>query len=178
MEFTKGLKLASLLAASGFVLAACGGGEGDTTTTDTTTPADTAAETTDTSAGEETVAGELQDGTYTLEEENLDDNGWKTVFTMTVEGGEITESNYDNVNEEGMSKTEDQEYQDMMSEQTGVGPQDFIPELNNQLEETQDPSSVEVVSGATHSYESFVDYAQQLIDAAAEGNTDTIEINN
>ena len=40
------------------------------------------------------------------------------------------------------------------------------------------PSAIEVVSGATHSFDSFQNYAQQLIQAAQAGNTDTIEIDN
>lgn len=157
----------ALTIASTLMLAACGGGDTDTDTTGT----DTAV--TDTAA-----TGDLQDGTYTLVEKNLDDNGWRTEFSITVVDGVITESNYDNVNEAGESKVDDADYQAMMSDKTGVGPQDFIPALNEQLVDTQDPAEVEVVTGATHSSESFVQYAEQLLDAAKEGNTETIEIDN
>ena len=157
----------ALTIASTLMLAACGGGDTDTDTTGT----DTAV--TDTAA-----TGDLQDGTYTLVEKNLDDNGWRTEFSITVVDGVITESNYDNVNEAGESKVDDDDYQAMMSDKTGVGPQDFIPALNEQLVDTQDPAEVEVVTGATHSSESFVQYAEQLLDAAKEGNTETIEIDN
>lgn len=151
--------VSTLTLASALVLTACGGGS---------------EEATESAASE----GGLQDGTYTLVEKNLDENGWKTDFSIIVEGGEITESNYENVNSAGDKKSEDEAYQESMSEIAGVGPAEFFPELNEQLVETQDPSAVEVVTGATHSSESFKEYAQQLVDAAEEGNTDTIEIDN
>lgn len=57
-------------------------------------------------------------------------------------------------------------------------PRKYIPELNDQFLKAQSASGVEVVTGATHSSESFQNYAQQLIQAAQAGNTDTIEIDN
>ncbi len=161
MEFKKGLKLVSVVFASTLVLAACG--------------SDDAA-----NAGSSAVveSEKLQDGSYMLEEKNLDDNGWSVVFGMTVEDNKITESSYDYVNDAGALKTEDAEYQKAMEEKVGTGPADYIPAYNQALVDAQDPSSVEVISGATHSYDLFVEYAQQLVDAAAEGNTEKIEIDN
>lgn len=166
------VSLSTVTLASVLVLAACGGTE-EATESSESSAAESSAATTET-----TDSGTLQDGTYTLVEKNLDDNGWKTEFAITVGGGEITESNFENVNEAGDKKSEDEAYQEQMSEVAGVGPADYIPALNEQLVETQDPTAVEVVSGATHSTESFKEYAQQLVDAAKEGNTETIEIDN
>lgn len=162
LAMKKLFSVSTLTLASALVLAACGGGNEE------------AASTTESAASE----GGLQDGTYKLVEKNLDENGWKTDFSITVEGGKITESNYENLNEAGAKKSEDEGYQEKMAEVAGVGPADYFPELNEQLVETQDPEAVEVVTGATHSSESFKEYAQQLIDAAEEGNTETIEIDN
>lgn len=161
LEFKKGLKLVSVIFASTLVLAACG--------------SDDAAD-----AGKTAVveSGKLQDGSYMLEEKNLDDNGWSVVFGMTVEDNKITESNYDYVNSAGEFKTADAEYQKAMEEKVGTGPAEYIPAYNQSFVEVQDPSSVEVISGATHSYDLFVGYAQQLVDAATEGNTEKIEIDN
>lgn len=161
MEFKTGLKLASVILASTFVLAACG--SDDTATKESTVVAESET---------------LQDGSYLLEEKNLDDNGWSVVFGMTVEGGQITESTYDYVNDAGELKTKDAEYQKAMKDKVGTGPAEYIPAYNQALVDAQDPSAVEVVSGATHSHELFVEYAQQLVDAAEEGKTETIEIDN
>ena len=40
------------------------------------------------------------------------------------------------------------------------------------------PTNLDVVSGATHSFDAFVIYAQQLLNAAQNGNTETITIDN
>lgn len=135
-------------------------------------------ETMESSENTEVVSGaSLQDGTYSLQELN-DQNGYHVEFSITTEDGEITESNYDDVNADGESKQEDTEYNEQMEEDSGVAPEDFIPQLNEELENEQNPESVEVVSGATHSSHSFQNYAQQLVQAAQEGNTEEIEIDN
>ena len=117
------------------------------------------------------AGGELKDGTYTLEEKNYS-NDYRTVFSIVVKDGKITESNYDNVNEAGESKVKNKEYDDMMKDKSGTGPSEFIPALNEALVDKQNAGDVEVVTGATHSTDSFKNYAQQLIQAAQAGNTD------
>lgn len=169
-------------------LAACGGGgdneaenstesQQDKTTEEATE--ETSDETADETAeeGPKLVAGSpLQDGTYTLKEVEFDDYGWKVEMSITVENGKIVESNYDYVNEEGKLKSEDEDYQQAMVEKSGIGPADFIPQLNEALVEKQNPFDIEVITGATHSWEAFRNYAQQLIQAAQKGDTSTIEI--
>lgn len=134
--------------------------------------------TTTSSVDSEKIAGEdLKDGTYKLEEKN-EKNGYRTVFEMVVKDGKITESKYDSIDADGNSKTEDDEYQNNMKDKAGVGPAEFIPELNDALIAAQTAGDVDVVTGATHASESFKNYAQQLIQAAQAGNTKTIEIDN
>ena len=124
-------------------------------------------------------AEELTDGEYSLEEKNIGATGWKTVFKMTVkDDGKIAESNYNYVNAEGQLKTDDDEYQKMMSEKTGVGPQDFVPALNKAFVEQQGAADIEVVTGATHSWHGFKIYASQLVNAAQKGDTTPIVVDN
>ncbi|MBS4199390.1 FMN-binding protein [Bacillus sp. FJAT-49732] len=126
---------------------------------------------------EKVIAGaEMKDGTYTLKEKDFDDHGWKASMTITVKGGKITESTYNYEDENGKLKSEDEGYQKNMSEKTGVGPKDYIPQLNEELVKSQDAQRVDVVTGATHSSETFLNYAQQLIQASQKGDTSTIEI--
>lgn len=175
MTINKKFSALTLTLASTLLLAACGGGGTTTESSAASSAASSASSAASSEASSQTAAaGELQDGTYTLETKDFDENGWKVNFSMTVAGGEITESNYDYVNAEGALKSEDEDYQKRMSDKVGVGPQEYLPELNQQLVETQDPEQVEVVSGATSSSESFKKYAQMLIDAAKEGNTEKI----
>lgn len=177
MEFKKTLSTATLLLASTFVLAACGGAD---TETETESSAAASSEVVVESSSEatSTAAAELQDGTYTLVEKNFDTRGWKTEFSITVVDGKITESAYENVNEAGAKKSEDAAYQENMAAKVGIGPADYFPDLNNQLVEKQDPEAVEVVTGATGSTDTFKKYAPMLIEAAEAGDTTTIEIDN
>lgn len=176
MELKKTLSTATLLLASTFVLAACGGADTETETESSAASSEVVVESSSEATSE--AAAELKDGTYTLVEKNFDTRGWKTEFSITVVDGKITESTFDNVNEAGVKKSEDAEYQANMAEKVGVGPADYFPQLNNQLIETQDPEAVEVVTGATHSSDTFKEYAPLLIEAAEAGDTTTIEIDN
>lgn len=124
----------------------------------------------------------LKDGTYTLEEKNYSHN-YRVVFSITVKDGKLTESNYDYINKDGKSKQDDEEYNKSMQEKTGTAPKTFIPQLNEELVKAmngEDPSvdKVEVVTGATHSSDSFKIYAAQLINAAQKGDTAKIEVDN
>ncbi|WP_062353681.1 extracellular electron transfer flavoprotein PplA [Bacillus kwashiorkori] len=178
MKLRKISAIAALTLSAGLFLGACG--SDDSASGDKVKKDEAKVENTTTNKEETTkklLAGApLQDGTYTLSEKELDKNGWKVNFSITVKDGKITESNYDYVNADGAKKSEDENYQKMMSDKTGVGPKEFVPALNNALIEKQDASQVEVVTGATHSAESFINYAQQLIQAAQKGDTTPIEI--
>lgn len=159
--------LSMLTLSSALLLTACGNDtadvEDDATTDDT-----------------EEVAMEdgLQDGKYRIEDENFSENGWKEALEMTVTDGEITDAYWESINEDGDNKIEDEEYQETMTNVSGLGPQDFIPALEEDLVAKQDPADVEIISGATGTAEKFQDYAKQLVDAAEEGNTETITVDN
>lgn len=181
MKAKKLMATVGLLSFSVLILGACGAdnssGESSSVSESTSqTVAGSTAETTESSAT--VVAGEpMQDGTYKLEERNYS-NGYRAVFEITVEDGKITASKYDNVNEAGESKTKDADYNETMKDKAGISPEEFIPKFNEELVAAQSPSDMDAVSGATHSFESFQNYAQQLIQAAQAGNTATIEIDN
>ncbi|MGO4938623.1 FMN-binding protein [Fundicoccus sp. Sow4_D5] len=120
------------------------------------------------------LGGDLQDGEYTLTTE-ADERGWAHQFTLVVKDGAIAESNYDMVNEAGDLKSEDKEYNANMEDGTGTSFATAVEELNAALVENQSVEEIEVVSGASSTSNAFLAYAQQLLDAAAEGNTDPIE---
>jgi len=119
----------------------------------------------------------MKDGTYTLEEKNYS-HGYRVVFTMTVKDGKISKSGYDYVDKNGKSKTKDANYEKSMKAKTGVGPAEYIPKLNDALVKKQNAAQVDVVSGATESSQTFVLYADQLINAAQAGNTNKIVVDN
>lgn len=178
MKVNKFVKGFAAIALSSLVLAACGADKKDNTTNSSSAASSETKKSTESSAPAKKVAGgDLKDGTYKLEEKN-EKNGYRAVFEMTVKDGKITESKYDNINADGKSKTEDTKYEESMKAKSGVGPKAYIKQLNDSFVKAQSASGVEVVTGATHSSESFQNYAQQLIQAAQAGNTDTIEIDN
>ena len=148
------------LAFAALVLGACSSDNGSSNSSDSSAASSEVASssTAESSAAEseaKVVAGEaMQDGTYKLEEKNYS-NGYRVVFEMTVKDGKITESKYDNVNEEGKSKADDTEYEKNMKDKAGIGPKEYIEQFNKGLVETQNPSSMDVVTGATHSFDSF-----------------------
>ena len=180
MKMKKILTGFTTLALSTLLLAACGGNDKkDTASSSTASSSSVAKSSSSKEEAKETkkVAGaDLKDGTYKLEEKNYE-HGYRTVFSITVKDGKIIESNYDNVNEKGESKTKDADYNKNMKAKSGTDPETYTPQLNKELVEGQN-ANVAVVTGATHSSESFKNYAQQLIQAAQAGKTDTIEIDN
>ena len=178
MKVNKFVKGFAAIALFSLVLAGCGADKKANTTNSSSAASSETKKSTESSAPAKKVAGgDLKDGTYKLEEKN-EKNGYRAVFEMTVKDGKITESKYDNINADGKSKTEDTKYEESMKAKSGVGPKEYIKQLNDSFVKAQSASGVEVVTGATHSSESFQNYAQQLIQAAQAGNTDTIEIDN
>jgi major membrane immunogen (membrane-anchored lipoprotein) len=119
----------------------------------------------------------LQDGTYKLEEKNYD-HGYRAVFEIVVKKGKISKVNYDNINSQGASKTKDKAYQANMSKVNGLGPKQFIPRLAKNFQKVQEPAKIDVITGASHSSESFKEYAAQLYEAAQNGDTTLIVIDN
>ena len=162
MTFKKSLATAAVLLSSVVVLTACGGGSKSTSST--TSSAKT------TQAAKSTASGELKDGTYKLVSE-ADKRGWHVEFTIVVEGGKIKSSDYDNLNKDGKRKSEDEAYEKQMKDKMGTGPAEYFKAYNIGLVEKQNPSDVEVVSGATQAHTTFVEYANKLIEAAQKGDT-------
>ena len=167
MTFKKSLAAAAVLLSSVVVLTACGGGSKSTTSS-------TSSEKT-TQAAKSTASGELKDGTYKLVSE-ADKRGWHVEFTIVVEGGKIKSSDYDNLNKDGKRKSEDEAYEKQMKDKMGTGPAEYFKAYNIGLVEKQNPSDVEVVSGATQAHTSFVEYANKLIEAAQKGDTKEIKV--
>ena len=61
-----------------------------------------------------------KDGTYQAEDPDFDDRGWKAQIQIKVEGGKIKDVVYDEVNQEGKKKSEDEDYHKNYKEQRDV----------------------------------------------------------
>lgn len=103
-----------------------------------------------------------KDGNFTAESQP-DERGWKGVIEIEVEDGKIVEVDYDEINEEGQKKSEDEEYVKAMEGASGVTPENAYEQLENALIKTQDPDKIDGVSGATSSSESFKRLAKEAL---------------
>lgn len=113
-----------------------------------------------------TEAVTYKDGTYQAEEADFDDHGWKGQIEIKVEGGKITEVNYDEVNQEGKKKSEDTEYQENFKQQKNVDLTDVYETLEKGLVEKQDPNAVDTYTGATGTTQKFKTLANEALKEA------------
>ena len=166
-----------MLILSGLVLAGCSSDNATKSSSTASSAASTSATTSSATTSSASTGITLKDGTYTLKELN-DNNGYHANFSIVVKDGKISESNFDYLNADGKSKKDDADYNKNMKAKSGISPKEYIEKFNEELVSTQNPSNIEVVTGATHSFHSFQNYAQQLIQAAQSGDTKEIEIDN
>ncbi|MBF0787590.1 MULTISPECIES: FMN-binding protein [unclassified Streptococcus] len=165
MKTTRVMLKSVVVLAATFALVACGAKE------DKKDTAMSSSETTMSSSAAETkMMAELKDGTYSAESAP-DERGFKIVHTITVKDGKITESKFDYEDKDGKMKSENEEYNKMMSEKAGISAKETIEKLNAALVEKQDVAAVEVVSGATHTSEDFKKSTTALLAAAEKGDT-------
>ncbi|EUJ33910.1 lipoprotein [Listeria floridensis FSL S10-1187] len=174
MELKKVAMGLTAVLASSMLLVACGNGNSDSDKKSSDEPKQTEQK----KSADAKTDGTMTDGTYKLEEQNFDDKGWKAFMSIEVKDGKITKANYDYKNKDGKLKSEDADYQKMMKDKVGTGPQEYLKQLDESLVKNQAAGAVEVVSGATHSSDAFINYANQLIQAAQRGDTTTIKIDN
>ncbi|WP_179395868.1 extracellular electron transfer flavoprotein PplA [Lacticaseibacillus absianus] len=183
MKLAKTLTSVSLIALSALTLAACGNADNAKDSSSKTSSSkvekkSSSSKKEETTEAKQTAGGALQDGTYKLEELGFS-HGYKVDMSMTVADGKVTKTTYDYKDKDGKSKTEDTEYEKSMKAKSGTGPAEYIPALNDAFTKNgSNVAGIEVVSGATESSQSFKNYAQQLVQAAQAGKTDTIQIHN
>lgn len=164
----KKIVLGSMLFASVLTLAACGSSKKE----DAKETAKVEQTTKAAEAKKDTAA--LKDGNYKAET-GFDERGWKAVHSITVKDGKVTESKFDYVNKDGALKSEDAEYNKNMKAKSGVSSKEATEKLDAEFLKAQ-KAEVEVVTGATHSTDTFKETAAALLKAAAEGKTETITL--
>lgn len=145
----KSRKVLSLLAAAALattVLAGCGAKE----------------EANNNEASQEVV---LKDGTYKAESE-ADDHGNTASIEIEVKDGKIATVKYDEKSSDGVSKLDNEEYNNSMKSVSGTNPTEAFPALEASLIEKQDVASVDTVTGATSTTESFKTLAEKALSDA------------
>ena len=106
---------------------------------------------------------DYEDGTYSAIEEKFDDHGWKSMTTVVVEGGRIVKSFFDEINEDGLLKSFDPEYNPNMRDVSGTFPMEAYQILEKDLIAKQGVEGVDAVSGATSSSEGFKELAGKAL---------------
>jgi major membrane immunogen (membrane-anchored lipoprotein) len=114
--------------------------------------------------------GTLLDGYYSAEISEFDSFGWKEFITIYVSGGRIVSVEYNGKNVSGLIKSWDPLYMRQMDEQDGTYPTEYTRVFSSSLLSRQDPDSIDVVSGATVSHETFRLLAKAAIEQSKNGS--------
>ena len=115
----------------------------------------------------------LKDGYYTAEEAEYNAYGWKEYLTICISGGQIILVEYNAINPSGFLKSWDMDYMRRMNALDGTYPNDYHRYYVRQFLERQGLEGVDVLSGATESYETFTLLAKAVLKNAHEGNNNT-----
>lgn len=119
---------------------------------------------------------DLQDGTYTAEDLNYDAHGWKASVTLTVSSGRISDAKFEYTAEDGTTKGGNVAYGEKMAAAVGITPDEYIAGYTQKLVDTQDPTKIDTISGATTSHKDFKTLATAAIEASKSGNTTITQI--
>lgn len=120
-------------------------------------------------SGETEIDSVFKDGVYTAEFDHFDSHGWKAVLELKIDEGRIVSALYDYKNRAGDLKRNNEWYADTMKAKSGVTPAEAAVELERQLIESQS-TSIDGVSGATHSSHTFIDMVKVLLVHAEKGD--------
>ena len=110
----------------------------------------------------------MKDGTYKAQ--------FNDYVSITDKDRKITDVDYDSMNADCTTKSEDHAYRESMEPVSKTYPAKFYKELEDQLSEKQDPKKVDAVTGATNSSNDFKILAVEAIKAAKAGTTDAVEV--
>ena len=113
---------------------------------------------------------ELADGFYTAEAAVFDEHGWKEYITIYVYANSIVTVEYNAKNASGFIKSWDMEYMRTMNAVDGTYPNRYTREYAEALLLRQTPEQVDAISGATHSYVTFLQLAEAAIAQARAGD--------
>ena len=89
--------------------------------------------------------------------------GWQGEVELEVKKGKITEVEYDEVNEKGDEKSEDEEYNKAWEEQAGTNAKVYR-EYERALIDTQAIEDVDAITGATGTHKSFTEAVKDALE--------------
>jgi major membrane immunogen (membrane-anchored lipoprotein) len=112
----------------------------------------------------------LKDGYYTAEALDFDKHGWKEFVTLCVSGGTIITVEYDAKNSGGLIKSWDMDYMRTMDATDGTYPNEYTRVYEARLLGVQGIEGIDVLSGATNSYYSFLQLAEAALQKSKAGD--------
>ncbi len=125
-----------------------------------------------------TACGEqegLQDGYYTAQAADFN-FGWKEYITIMVKGGNIVSVEYNAENASGFIKSWDNAYMQTMLHSNGTYPNAYTRYYAGQLLDGQGEGTIDALTGATSSYESFQKLEAAVIEQAKQGNSSIVYV--
>ncbi len=125
-----------------------------------------------------TACGEqegLQDGYYTAQAADFN-FGWKEYITIMVKGGNIVSVEYNAENASGFIKSWDNAYMQTMLHSNGTYPNEYTRYYAGQLLDGQGEGTIDALTGATSSYESFQKLEAAVIEQAKQANSSIVYV--
>lgn len=125
-----------------------------------------------------TACGEqegLQDGYYTAQAADFN-FGWKEYITIMVKGGNIVSVEYNAENASGFIKSWDNAYMQTMLHSNGTYPNEYTRYYAGQLLDGQGEGTIDALTGAKSSYESFQKLEAAVIEQAKQGNSSIVYV--
>ncbi len=112
----------------------------------------------------------LQNGYYTAEFAEFDDKGWKEYVTIGISDGEIVTVEFNAKNESGLIKAWDMSYMRRMNAAKDTYPTRFTRAYAASLIESQSPSRIDAVTGASVSGWNFSSLISAALQNAQNGD--------
>ncbi len=113
---------------------------------------------------------DLQDGYYTAQAAEYS-HGWREYITIMVKGGSIVSVEYNAENASGFIKSWDNAYMQTMLHSNGTYPNEYTRYYAGQLLAGQGNGTIDALSGASSSYDSFQKLAAAVLEQARKGDS-------
>lgn len=118
----------------------------------------------------------LQDGYYTAQAAQFS-HGWREYITIMVKGGSIVSVEYNAENASGFIKSWDNAYMQNMYHINGTYPNEYTRYYAGQLLEDQGDDSIDLLTGATSSGNSFKKLSAAVLEQARQGDSSIVSVN-
>ncbi len=111
------------------------------------------------------------DGIFRGEYDTFDNYAWKPFIEIQIRGGKIVSATWDEINQSGEYKSQNQWYSETMKKQSGVTPVEASNELIDRLV-ARNAADIDTVTGATHTSERFRVLADAVLKSVLAGRTE------